>query len=176
MLALADEHGVRYTGVIIENYEDDTDGTVKATTDTERFQYFGNMLLHRGGELGYHGYNHQPLSLSDTDYGDVLPYKTWDSVDAMDRAVTELISFGTEMFPGTTMSVYVPPSNVLSEEGRTVLASKYPQIRTIASNFFPESSHMYRNLRWQTTGSWNSHGSFQGASLTAICRWRLSRS
>ena len=52
MLALADEHGVRYTGVIIENYEDDTDGTVKTTTDTERFQYFGNMLLHRGGELG----------------------------------------------------------------------------------------------------------------------------
>lgn len=137
MLALADEHGVRYTGVIIENYEDDTDGTVKTTTDTERFQYFGNMLLHRGGELGYHGYNHQPLSLSDTDYGDVLPYKTWDSVDAMDRAVTELISFGTEMFPGTTMAVYVPPSNVLSEEGRTVLASKYPQIRTIASNYFP---------------------------------------
>ena len=137
MLALADEHGVRYTGVIIENYEDDTDGTVKATTDTERFQYFGNMLLHRGGELGYHGYNHQPLSLSDTDYGDVLPYKTWDSVDAMDRAVTELISFGTEMFPGTTMSVYVPPSNVLSEEGRALLASKYPQIRTIASNYFP---------------------------------------
>ena len=34
--------------------------------------------------------------------------------------------------------------------------------------------HIY--LRWQTTGSWNSHGSFQGASLTAICRWRLSRS
>ena len=95
------------------------------------------MLLHRGGELGYHGYNHQPLSLSDTDYGDVLPYKTWDSVDAMDRAVTELISFGTEMFPGTTMSVYVPPSNVLSEEGRALLASKYPQIRTIASNYFP---------------------------------------
>ena len=135
MLALADEHGVRYTGVIIENYEDDTDGTVKTTTDTERFRYFGNMLLHRGGELGYHGYNHQPLSLSDTDYGDVLPYKTWDSVDAMDRAVTELISFGTEMFPGTTMSVYVPPSNVLSEEGRALLASKYPQIRTIASNW-----------------------------------------
>ena len=54
----------------------------------------------------------------------------------MDRAVTELISFGTEMFPGMTMSVYVPPSNVLSEEGRALLASKYPQIRTIASNYF----------------------------------------
>ena len=47
--------------------------------DAQRFQYFGNMILHQGGELGYHGYNHQPLSLSDTDYGDALPYKTWTS-------------------------------------------------------------------------------------------------
>lgn len=136
MLSLAEKHGIRYTGVIIENYEDDTDGTTEATTDTERFQYFGNMLLHGGGELGYHGYNHQPLSLSNTDYGDVLPYKTWKDEKAMDQAVTELIRFGKEQFPGTTLSVYVPPSNVLSAEGRALLASKYPEIRTIASNYF----------------------------------------
>ena len=30
----------------------------------------------------------------------------------------ELMDFGKEMFPETTMSVYVPPSNVLSEAGR----------------------------------------------------------
>ena len=136
MLSLANTHGVRYTGVIIENYEDDTDGMVEEPSDTERFQYFGNMLLHNSGELGYHGYNHQPLSLSNTDYGEVLPYKTWKDWQAMDQAVTGLIDFGKEMFPGTTLSVYVPPSNVLSEEGRALLASKYPQIRTIASNYF----------------------------------------
>ena len=136
MLTLAEAHGVRYTGVMIENYEDDTDGTIEPPADTERFQYFGNMLLHNGGELGYHGYNHQPLSLLDMDYGDVLPYKTWDSEQAMDQAVTELIRFGKEQFPVTTLSVYVPPSNVLSAGGRELLASKYPEIRTIASNYF----------------------------------------
>ncbi len=136
MLTLAEAHGVRYTGVMIENYEDDTDGTIEQPADTERFQYFGNMLLHNGGELGYHGYNHQPLSLLDMDYGDVLPYKTWDSEQAMDQAVTELIRFGKEQFPVTTLSVYVPPSNVLSAGGRELLASKYPEIRTIASNYF----------------------------------------
>lgn len=77
MLELASDHNIRYTGVIIENYEDATDGTIKKQKDTRRFQYFGNMLLHQGGELGYHGYNHQPLSLSNVDYGDVLPYDTW---------------------------------------------------------------------------------------------------
>ena len=137
MMSLAAEHGVRYTGVMIENYEDETDGKIKKQTDTQRFQYFGNMILHQGGELGYHGYNHQPLSLSNVDYGDVLPYKTWISMKAMQDALGELIRFGKEMFPGTELSVYVPPSNVLSEEGRKMLAEKFPEIRTIASNYFP---------------------------------------
>ena len=136
MIALAAKHNVKYTGVMIENYEDDTDGETQRQEDVQRFQYFGNMILHQGGELGYHGYNHQPLSLSNTDYGEVLPYNTWTSLSAMEKGMKELINFGKEMFPETEMSVYVPPSNVLSEEGRALLGSMYPQIRTIASNYF----------------------------------------
>ena len=136
MIALATAHNVQYTGVIIENYEDETDGETERQDDVQRFQYFGNMILHQGGELGYHGYNHQPLSLSDTDYGDALPYRTWTSFSAMEKAMKELMDFGKEMFPETTMSVYVPPSNVLSEAGRKLLGSLYPKIRTIASNYF----------------------------------------
>ena len=136
MLKLASEHGIHYTGVMIENYEDATDGTIEKQKDTKRFQYFGNMLLHQGGELGYHGYNHQPLSLPNTDYGDVLPYDTWKNQSAMKKAVKELVRFSDEIFPGISMSVYVPPSNVLSAEGRRMLAEDFPQIRTIASNYF----------------------------------------
>ncbi len=40
------------------------------------------------------------------------------------------------MFPGTQMSVYVPPSNVLSDEGRKCWRKRFPQIKTIASNYF----------------------------------------
>ena len=136
MMTLAAKHGVKYTGVIIENYEDDTDGEITEQTDVQRFQYFGNMILHQGGELGYHGYNHQPLSLANVDYGTVLPYKTWTNLDAMEKAVDELIRFGKKMFPATELSVYVPPSNVLSEEGRKLLGEKFPEIRSIASNYF----------------------------------------
>ena len=136
MLDMAEEHGVKYTGVIIDNYEDDVSGDVVEQEDVQRFQYFGNMLLHQGGELGYHGYNHQPLSLSNVDYANILPYKTWESYDAMKKAMTELIRFGKEMFPGTELSVYVPPSNVLSDEGREMIVKEFPEIRTIASNYF----------------------------------------
>ncbi len=34
------------------------------------------------------------------------------------------------------MSVDVPPSNVLSDEGREMIVKEFPEIRTIASNYF----------------------------------------
>lgn len=67
---LAQKYGVRFTGVMIENYEDAVNQTEPARqADTTQFRYFGGMLLQMGGELGFHGYNHQPLALWDTDYG-----------------------------------------------------------------------------------------------------------
>lgn len=139
MMELAAEHGIGYTGVIIENYEDDTSEEVVRALDTQRFQYFGNMLLHMNGELGYHGYNHQPLCLENTHYGDVLPYNTWESRTAIVNAMKELTDFSKEMFPTAELSVYVPPSNVLSPEGREILVEEFPEIKSIASNYFPGS-------------------------------------
>lgn len=136
ILGLAQKHGIKYTGAIIENYGDETDQEVVRQEDTTKFDYFGSMLLHQGGEIGYHGYNHQPLCLSNVDYKDVLPYNTWDSYISMKKAVKELVSFGEETFPSTEKTVYVPPSNVLSREGRQMLAKEFPEIKTIASTYF----------------------------------------
>lgn len=135
-LKLAEKYGVIYTGVIIEDYNDRTDGVIERNKDTERFQYFGSMLIRSGGEIGYHGYNHQPLSLGNVDYGNALPYHVWKDYDAMKAAVQELVDFGDDMFPGTEKSVYVPPSNVLSAEGRQMLAKEFPHIRTVAGIYF----------------------------------------
>lgn len=137
MMNLAEKHGIRYTGVLIENYEDNTSDKVVREKNTGRFQYFGNMLLHTGGEIGYHGYNHQPLCLDNVDYGGELPYATWESYNAMKKAVSEMVNFGKEMFPTEELSVYVPPSNIISQEGRKMLADDFPEIKAIASNYFP---------------------------------------
>lgn len=136
MLDMAERHGVRYTGAVIENYEDMTDGTITEQKDVSRFQHFGNMLLRSGGEIGYHGYNHQPLALENTDYGDVLPYETWSSTEAMKKGLEELIHFEEDLYPAADKTVYVPPSNVLTKEGRDLLVKEFPHIRTIASNYF----------------------------------------
>ena len=138
MLALAERYGFAYTGAVIENYGDDTLSEPERQLDVSRFQYFGNMLLRAGGEIGYHGYNHQPLCTGTTDYGGELPYHTWPDEAAMAAAMKELTEFVGSQFPEGEHSVYVPPSNVLSAEGRRLLGQQFPGIRTIASTYFAD--------------------------------------
>ena len=110
----------------------------------------------------------------------VLPYKTWDqcgcdgpkAVDGADPLWNGDVSWDDRM------SVYVPPSNVLSEEGRALLASKYfLQIRTIASNYFSGEFAYVQEFEAADDGIVEQPRIISGCSdRRAICRWRLFRS
>ena len=120
---LAKKYNIRYTGLVIEDYSAQVSGTFPRNKDVQRFQYFGNMLLREGGELGFHGYNHMPLVPENFDYlGLYDSYRQWVSVNAMRNSLTELSEFCHELFPEEEFTVYVPPSNIISEEGRVLLA------------------------------------------------------
>lgn len=138
MMNLSDKYNLKYTGLAIECYDDAVDGTTDATPDTATFLNFGNMLLRKGGEIGYHGYNHQPLCFSDSDYKGVFDYKTWQSEEAMVKSFGHLVDFCDELFPDTTMSVYVPPSNLLSISGRETLLKNFKQVRTLSGIYLPD--------------------------------------
>ena len=142
IVQLAEKYGIHHTGVMIENYEDDTLSSPQRQSDSERFRYYGGLLLRQGGELGYHGYNHQPLVLPDTDYGNLYDYHQWPNADAITAAMNELIAFQEEVLPYAKGSVYVPPSNIMSAEGRKVLAETVPQIKTIASTYFEDGTSL----------------------------------
>lgn len=138
---LAKKYNIRYTGLVIEDYSARVSGDFPRNKDVQRFQYFGNMLLREGGELGYHGYNHMPLVPEKFDYlGQYDSYRQWVSVDAMRDALTELQGFCKELFPDEEFHVYVPPSNIISEEGRALLAQDFPEIRAIASLYLPDDN------------------------------------
>ena len=140
---LAQKYDIRYTGVMIENYEDVVNQTEPVRqADTTQFRYFGGMLLQMGGELGFHGYNHQPLALSDTDYGTLYGYKTWKNKDALVAALNELIAFQDEFLPNAHGSVYVPPSNILSARARKIIGKDVPRIKTIASTYFEDGTDL----------------------------------
>ena len=140
---LAQKYGIRYTGVMIENYEDAVNQTEPARqADTTQFRYFGGMLLQMGGELGFHGYNHQPLALWDTDYGTLYDYKTWKNEETLVASLNELIAFQDEVLPNAHGSVYVPPSNILSARARKLIGADVPRIKTIASTYFEDGTDL----------------------------------
>lgn len=140
MMNLSDKYNLKYTGLAIETYDNLVDGTTDASPDKATFLNFGNMLLRKGGELGYHGYNHQPLCLGNKDYKDIYDYKTWESEAAMINSFGHLIDFCNELFPDTAMSVYVPPSNLLSDEGRQMLLNNFKQIKTLSGIYLPDDT------------------------------------
>ncbi len=138
MMNFADKYGLKYTGLAIKSYNDDVDGTIIDDADKGTFLNFGNMLLRMGGEIGYHGYNHQPLCFDNCDYKGLYDYKTWESRNAMKAGFDDLVDFCDELFPDINMQIYVPPSNILSDEGKEFLLSEYPHIRTVSGIYFED--------------------------------------
>lgn len=138
VLQWEEKYGIVHTGMIIEDYSDLVNAPFPRTEAVERFRFFGNMLLNAGGELGFHGYNHMPLCLTGFDYmGLYDEYNLWESREEMSQALLELYDFSSELFPQCTFQVYVPPSNILSLEGRAILLETFPDIKAIASNYLP---------------------------------------
>lgn len=137
MLELEEKYGIIHTGLIIEMYSDEVELPLARNEITERFTFFGNMLLNHGGELGFHGYNHMPLVLESYDYKGLYDsYRKWKSTQAMQGAIAELKIFSEKLFPDARFGVYVPPSNILSKEGREAMKSVWEDLKVIASIYY----------------------------------------
>ncbi len=135
---LGEQYDLRYTGLVIEQYSDDVEAPFERNNDVQRYRYFGNMLLRQGGELGFHGYNHMPLCLVGFDFkGEIDSYHLWESYEDMKESIQELKAFCQTIFPEEEFRVYVPPSNILSEEGREMLSKEFPELVAIASLYLP---------------------------------------
>lgn len=150
---LAKKYGFQYTGMVIEEYSDQVSGPFDRNRDTERYQYFGNMLLSMGGEIGFHGYNHMPLVLENFDYMGLFDsYSQWRSYEDMLLAVTELKGFCSSLYPDCTFRVYVPPSNIISQDGIDLLASNFPDLKAIAAVYLPGELAYCQEFRVEDNG------------------------
>lgn len=135
---LAEQYGIRYTGLVIEQYSDQVEAPFARNTDIQRYRYFGNMLLDQGGEIGIHGYNHMPLCLIGFDYKEEYDsYRFWESYEDMSASLAEVKGFCEMLYPEEKFQVYVPPSNILSKEGREAL-KETTDIKAIASLYLSD--------------------------------------
>ena len=131
--------GVRYTGLLIETYNDNVTGPFTANKlNDSLLKYYAAELLHSGGELGLHGYNHMPLCPEGFDFGDA-DYTPWPSTLNMAKSLLELSRYGKTLFLDAHYQTYVPPSNFLSAIGRKTLLETLPDIKVVAGLYLAET-------------------------------------
>ena len=135
MLNNGEKYNVKYTGLIIESYGDQVKGPFKPLDNgaaRNSLIAYGRELLKAGGELGIHGYNHQ--SLAPAGYGqDKLGYATWESQADMEESLRELKRYIEDVYPGYEIHAYVPPSNILSPEGKAAVKNVFTDIKVYSS-------------------------------------------
>lgn len=171
VLALADKYGIRYTGMLIDDYTEEVDGSFPQQKDTERFLHFGSLLLDNGGEIGLHGYNHLPLCFTGFDFKGQVDYKPWKTKENAVRAVNRALELGKSLFPDNQISVYVPPSNILSDEGRKLLHDSVSQIKVIASLYLEGDIEYSQEFEIAEDGIIEFPRVISGAMLDEYMRW-----
>jgi len=119
MLEISKRYNFLYTAVAIGTYDDKTMDVSPSgiVVDSDDFLFYGRDVIKNSGELGVHGYNHQPLTESpyfDTNIG----YNLWPDKRSMEASLKILQTYMNHIFPNYTLTVYVPPSNILDESGR----------------------------------------------------------
>lgn len=156
MLDNAEKYDVKYTGLIIESYGDQVEGTFAPLSNGEarnNLIVFGRELLKSGGELGIHGYNHQ--SLAPVGYGaEYLEYVPWKSQADMEASLRELKRYIEEVYPDYEIHTYVPPSNILSPQGEQAVKNVFPHLKVIASLFngLPDAIEHFQNFGFEKDG------------------------
>jgi len=132
--SFARRHNLALTGLAISTFNEATTSPLPPINPLEWAQlvYFGRRLSEVGGELGIHGYNHQSLTLvGQMDFAS-FGYTPWPSQEAMAEGLRILRDGIIEKFGDVRIFSYVPPSNIVSREGRLAVAQVFPDVRVFA--------------------------------------------
>jgi hypothetical protein len=146
MIKMAKNRELKYTGGIIENYNNNIKAPFNDQFGEEKDNLiiYGRELLKLGGEIAIHGYNHQSLVTehsASTISSLSLGYKLWKTQEDMELSLTEVSSYFGNVYPNYKLLTYVPPSNVLSMEGRQALKNVLPDLKIISSVYNEDPSN-----------------------------------
>lgn len=106
-----------------------------------------------GGEVGIHGYNHQPFipegfRLSRENRG----YKPWPSIKNMIASMNQVISYTESLCKGINAVSYVAPSNVISKEALQELLIQVPHLRVYAGIYSGTRDQMVQEFEVLNNG------------------------
>ncbi|WP_196605701.1 DUF2194 domain-containing protein [Pectinatus haikarae] len=166
MLETAKKYDLKYTGAIIETYNDEVTGDFRIYDQNARRNLikYGRELLNSGGELGIHGYNHQSLVGAGYGVRKYLGYNIWENQKEMENSLSELKRYIADAFPGYEVHAYIPPSNVFSPEGKAAVKKIFPSIKAYASMY--EGNYSAEKVYYQDFKQ-NEDGTFEFPRLSA---------
>jgi hypothetical protein len=174
MKDFARRYGLKYTGLLVETYNEKTSPPFIEEKSVEQFEYFGSSLLAIGGEIGLHGYNHIPFVTDENDISEELGYPVWPSEEAMQISLEQLYTFGISLFPEQKFTTYVPPSNILSSEARAWIPKIFPEIKVISSHYLPvqdDNAYYMQEFEEAADGIIEVPRIVSGYEVTPFLRW-----
>ena len=176
MLQLAKDEDIRYTGVIIETYGAQVKGPfhpLGGRAARDGLIIYGRELLNAGGELGLHGYNHQSLAPEGYGQGE-LDYVPWESQEDMEESLRELRSYIKSVYPDYVFRSYVPPSDILSPEGKQAVENVFPEVKVFASLFDgpADKKAYYQEFERQPNGVYEIPRISSGHAASGLMYWQ----
>jgi hypothetical protein len=175
MLSNAAKYDIKYTGLVIESYGNQVKPPFEPLNGRkakDNLIIYGRELLKSGGELGLHGYNHQ--SLAGPGYNqENLGYSVWESKQDMITSMKELRRYVSDVYPEYEFRVYVPPSNILSPDGKAAVKEAFPELKIYSSlyNGVAEERAYYQDFSRNEDGTYEIPRVTSGYIMTEGMQW-----
>lgn len=133
MQSLYEKYGIKFSTFTIQTYEDNVEGPFNNTDYQKYAVYYASLILNMGGEIGIHGYNHQPLVMEGYQLDEEnAGYKPWTSLSSMIEATRNTIAYTESLADDVFVQAYVAPSNVISNEALHEMLNQLDAIRVYA--------------------------------------------
>lgn len=147
MQRLAKKHDLRYSSFVIQCYEANVNGPFNNQDHLGAAKYFARQMLELGGEIGLHGYNHQPLVLDGYVFDDKNSgYTSWPNTERMMEAVQAGVEYTQSLADDIHVQAYVAPSNVLSREAMSTMIRRFEDIRIYAGVYIGTPDQMVQEF------------------------------
>lgn len=147
MQSIAEKHSIPYSAFLIESYEANVDGPFSNVDNYPSAAYFAKQLLELGGEMGLHGYNHQPLVLEGFEFDEKNDgYTCWTSVEDMISSIKAALAYGGSLSKDVVIQSYVAPSNVLGREAMSAMIRQFEDLRIFAGVYIGTSDQLVQEF------------------------------
>jgi hypothetical protein len=147
MQNIAEEYGVKFTTFVIQSYDDNVEGPFNNQDHIKSAKYYAALIANMGGEIGIHGYNHQPLVLEGFSYDkENAGYKQWPNTKKMIESIDTVIKYTQSLTDDLYVQAYIAPSNVISEEALVALQNHFEDLRIYAGVYLGSNDQMVQEF------------------------------